>query len=403
MPKFKWEGLDRKGKSSSGQIEAKSIKDAKKKLRARGYLAKKVKSPGVFEVDLGEFLVSQGIGAAFGAKELMMFTKQLSIMIEAGVPILTSLEILYKSEKNPSLKKAVQKITVEVGEGKTLADSMKKQKGFGALYCNLVHAGEEGGILDQILRKLTEHLEKNEKIKAQIKSAMMYPGIVTLIGIVVVWGMLTFVVPMMETMVKQNGNELPEITQMVIDTSDFLRNNFMTIIISFFGTLFLLSRSTKEGPGKKLFDLFSMKMPIFGQVVIKGNLASFTRTLATLVSSGVGLIDALDICLTTIDNIVIVKDLKKVKNAVVRGKTMTEPLGKIPYFPELVVQMVRIGEQTGSLDKMLGKISDVFEDEVNMTVSNSTKLIEPIIIICLGGVIAVILIAMYLPIFTSAG
>lgn len=403
MGKFTYEALDGKGKKSVGVIEADNEKDARKILRGQGLRVKKIIPPSLLEFDLGQWMIDKGLAASIDAKSLTQFTKQLSTMISAGVPILQSLEILYRSEKNPSLKSAVKKIAAAVGEGKTISEAMAEQKGFDKLYCNLVKAGESGGILDQILNKLATHMEKQEKTKAQIKSAMMYPAIVILVGIVVIWAMMFFVVPQFMGMLKESGQEIPWITQMVVDIADFVGNYSIIMVPAFFvGVAFLVSFIRTPG-GKVVFDNFIMKVPVFGGIVIKGNLSSFSNTLATLLGAGVSLMDALDICVETIDNGVIANDLKEVKKKIMEGKTMTEPLSKIDYFPELVTQMIKVGEQTGQIDQMLARVAVVFEDEVDQLIGTMTKMIEPLIIVGLGGIIAVILVAMYLPIFMQAG
>ncbi|MEC7274927.1 MAG: type II secretion system F family protein [Bdellovibrionota bacterium] len=348
-------------------------------------------------------MVENGFAKPFGPQELMRFTKQLAIMVNAGVPIIQSLEILYKQQKHPVLKKAIKKIGSDVGEGKTIAEAMKEQKGFDKLYCNLVKAGEAGGILDTILEKLSVHLEKQEKIKAQVKSAMTYPMIVTLVGIGVVWGLMVFVVPQFVGMLQDTGQAIPAVTQFVIDASDFLGNYSMYLVPGFMVLGAAINAYIKTPVGKIIYDNLFMKVPIFGEIIIKGNLASFSRTLATMLGSGVSLVDALDICIETIDNGVIARDLSEVRKKVIEGKSLTEPLEKINYFPSMVTQMVRVGEQTGQVDQMLDKTSEVFEDEVNTLIETMTKMVEPLIIVVLGGIIATILVAMYLPMFMSAG
>lgn len=403
MPIYKWEGLDKNGKKTNGQIQAISEKDAKKRLRAQGNRVRKIIPPSILEFDINAWLLEKGIGSAFSAADLMNFTKRLSIMINAGVPIILALEIIYKSEKNPSLKNAVKNIATDVSEGNTLAESMRKQQGFDNLYCNLVKAGEVGGILDEILSKLTEHLEKQEKIKKQIKSAMSYPLIVSGIGAIVVWGLVTYVVPQFTGMLTDTGQELPWITKFVIDTSEFFGEYSGKMIMGGVILATFLTYFTKTPQGKVIFDKFSMNVPAFGNVIIKGSLAQFSRTLATLLGSGVALIDALEICIETIDNSVISNDIKVVRKKVVEGKTLTEPLSKIDYFPEMVAQMIKVGESTGSIDQMLSKISDVFEDEVNEAITGATKMLEPLVLVVLGGIIGGIMIAIYLPMFMSAG
>ena len=403
MAQYKWDGLDKNGKRARGRIDATSHREARKLLRGQGIRPKKIQAPSILEFDLGEWMVDAGFAKPFGDKELGNFTKQLAIMINAGVPVMQSLEILYKAEKNILLRKTVKRIADDVGEGKTIAEAMSKQKGFDKLYCNLVKAGEAGGILDEILNKLTEHMEKQQKTRSQIKSAMTYPAIVTVIGIGVVWGLMVFIVPKFQEMLQDTGQETPAITQFVINVSEFCQE--YTPLMLGCAAVFVVAFKwwVKTEVGKFLFDRFMMQTPIFGGIIIKGNLASFTRTLSTMLSAGVSLVDALDICIDTIDNGVISKDISSVKKSVVEGKTLTDPLVKIEYFPEMVGQMVRVGEQTGNVDTMLIKVADVFEDEVNELIENMTKLIEPIIIVVLGGAVATVLVAMYLPIFMSAG
>lgn len=403
MANYGWEGLNKDGERESGTLNAADEREVRRTLRGKGIRVKKITPPSILEFDIGEWMVSKGLAKSFGPKELMTFTKQLAIMVDAGVPIIQSLEILYKSERNPSLKNSVKIIAIDVGEGKTLAEAMAKQKGFDRLYCNLVKAGEAGGILDDILRKLGDHMHRAEKIKTQIKSAMTYPAIVVFVGLAVIWGLMTFVVPQFVDMLKDTGQEPPWITQMVINLSEFIQEYSLVGIPGLLILVVLMQNYIKTTTGKIAFDNFMMKLPIFGGIVIKGNLASFCRTMSTLLSSGVSLIDSLEICVETIDNGVVAKDLKTVRKAIEQGKTLTEPLTKIDYFPDMVSQMIRVGEQTGRVDDMLEKVAEVFEEEVNDLVTNMTKMIEPFIIVFLGGMVAIVLVAMYLPIFMSAG
>lgn len=403
MGKFRFEGVDSNNKKIEGAVEAKDEKEARKLIRNQGVKIKKILAPTLLEFDFSQWMVDKGFAKSIDAKSLLNFTKQFSTMLGAGVPILQSLEILYRAEKNLTLKQAIKNIATMVGEGKTISEAMSEQRGFDKLYCNLVKAGESGGILDGILKKLATHLEKNEKTKAQIKGALTYPVIVTFVGIGVIWAMMVFVVPQFTSMLTDTGQEVPFITQLVIDASDFMgKYSLIMVPGAIVGLLFFLS-FIKTPAGKIAWDTFVMKVPIFGGIVIKGNLSSFTNTLSTLLSSGVSLIDSLDICIETIDHTVIVKDLKEIKKKVLEGKTITEPIMKIHYFPELVSQMIRVGEQTGQVDQMLLRVSTVFEEEVDELISTMTRLIEPLIIVVLGGIIALILVAMYLPMFMSAG
>lgn len=403
MAKFKWEGLTKEGKKTSGELDAKSDKEVKRALRAQGIRTTKVIAPSFLEFDLAEWMVEKGIASSFGSKELGLFTKQLSVMINAGVPILQSLEILAKQEQNPAFRKVIKNIMEGVSSGKSIYESMEGQKGFSKLYCNLVKAGEAGGILDDILKKLAEYMDRQDKIRKTVKSALTYPVIVCVIGAGVICGMMVFVVPMFVDMLKESNQEIPWITQFVIDISEFLKSWLLVMLpVGFVGIAFLLNFIKSDG-GKPLWDRFIMKTPLFGSLIIKGNLTSFTRTLSTLLGAGVPLLDALDICIDILDNGEVAKDLKKVKKAVSEGKTLTEPLTRIKYFPEMVAQMMKIGESTGNLDSMLLKCAEIFEEETTELVNTITKLIEPLILVGLGGAIAVIMVAMYLPIFMAGG
>ncbi|RLA64976.1 MAG: hypothetical protein DRQ88_10025 [Epsilonproteobacteria bacterium] len=403
MGNWKWEGLNKEGKRSTGMVEATGLRDARKILRAQGVRPRKISPPSILEFDLTEWMIDQGLVAPFGTKELVVFTRQLSVMVNAGVPIIQALEIIYKSEKHPVLKRSVKSIAKEVSEGKTINEAMEHQKGFNKLYVNLVRAGETGGILDQILEKLAEHMEKQQKIKKQVKGALQYPMIVCVIGAIVIWGLMVFVVPQFVEMLEGTGQKVPGVTQFVMNTAEFLGNYSMHLVGGLILSALIFKSWLGTKVGKIAFDNFVMKLPLFGELIIKGNLATFSRTLATMLGAGITLTESLNVCIETVDNSVIAEDLGNVRDQVVQGKTFAEPLMRISYFPEMISSMVKVGEQTGNLDMMFFKVSEVFEDEVDEVIGNMTKLIEPIIIVVLGGMVATILIAMYLPIFMSAG
>lgn len=403
MAKFKYIGFGSDGKKVEGHVEADAIREAKKILRRQSIRATKIIAPSFFEADLGQFLVEKGLAKPFGRQELTRFTRQLAILINAGVPILECMEILHQQEQNIVLKKVVKSISMQIEEGKSLFDSMSQQPGFDKLYCALVKAGESAGILDTILVKLAEFLEKGEKLKKQVKSALTYPVIVVIVGIIVIFGLMTFVVPQFVDILKESNQKIPWVTQVVMDVSAFFQNYTLLLIAGLVAGAMLFTNYIKTKNGKQAWDRFTMKAPLFGMLVIKGNLGSFTRTLATMLTAGVPIIDSLEICIETLDNTQIAKDLTKVRKAVIEGKSITEPLARIQYFPPLITQMIKVGETTGNLDNMLLKVADVFEEEVEELVSNMTKLIEPLILVVLGGIIGFVLIAMYLPIFMSAG
>ena len=404
MGLWKWEGFDKSGKKARGQIQAKDERSARKALRSNGVRVRTLISPSLLEFDFNEWMLEKGLAVPFGQKELVLFTKQLAIMVNAGVPIMESLEILFKSEKNPALKKTIKEISSDVGHGKTISSAMEKQKGFSKLYCSLVKAGEAAGVLDVILDKLAFHLDNQEKIKKKIKSALTYPIVVMIIGTLVVWGLLNFVVPQFVDQLASTGQEPPFITSFVMDISTFL-GEWSGKIFIFLGLVFVFIKVSVENTdsGKIIFDKVSMNLPIFGMIVIKGNLGGFSRTLGIMVGSGVSIIEALDICIETLDNKIISNDLIRVKKEVISGKTLNQSIDKIEYFPDMASQMIKVGEQTGRLDFMMEKISSVFEEEIDSLIESGTKLIEPLIIVVLGGITALILVAMYLPIFMQAG
>ncbi len=403
MANWKYVGFDKKRKKVVGQIEALTEREVRKVLRSQGIRPKEISPPSILELDLGEWIVEKGLAPPFTSIELLHFTRQLSVMLSAGIPILRCLEILYKSQMNPNFKRTIKKIAEDVGAGKSFSDAIDGKRGFSSLYVNLCRAGEKNGQIDEILVRLVQFIEKQEKIKSQLKSAMTYPAIVVSVGCIVVFALMAFVVPRMEEMVLSFGGELPGITKIVIGISRFVGEYAALIIVgAIIGVLFFL-RSIKTKEGKPSFDKFMMNMPLIGDVIIKGNLASFTRTLSTMIGSGVEIIDSLDICIASIDNMVMAKDLTRVRNEVVEGKNISDPLSRITYFPEMVSQMIKVGEETGNISTMLHKTSDIFEEEVGRSVESMSKLIEPVLLLVIGGLVAVIMIAMYLPMMSLSG
>lgn len=403
MGKYKYVGFKDDGKKLEGVIDAETLKEARRNLRRQGIRPTKIIEPSAFEIDLGQWMVDKGISKPFGLIELMRFTRQFSILVNAGVPIMECLEILYKQEKNLFFKKTIKNVASQVESGKSLYDALMGTKSFDKLYCNLVRAGEAAGILDTILVKLAEFLEKQDKLKKKVKGALTYPTIVIVVGVVVLWGLMTFVVPQFVGILLESGQQIPAITQFVMDLSDFFANYTLLMIPVIIAGFMIFINFIRTKSGKLAWDRFLMRMPLFGELIIKANLGSFTRTLSTMLSAGVPIIDALDICIETLDNQQIARDLMIVRRAVTEGKSITEPLSRIRYFPELVTQMMKVGEATGNLDAMLLKVANVFEEEVEEVVDNITKLIEPMILVVLGGMVAMVLVAMYLPIFMSAG
>ena len=402
MGNWKYIGFSRDGTKQVGSLVAKTEREARQILRQKGIRAKRLTPPSILETDLSEWMIAKGLSKPFGVKELSHFTKQMSIMISAGVPLMQTLEILFKSQRHPVFKRTIKNIANDISGGKTMAEAMVKQSGFNKLYCSLVKAGETGGILDTILTKISEQMDNQQKLKSKVKGAMMYPTIVVVVGVGVIWAMMVFVVPQFVSIIKDSGKEVPFITQLVIDISDFLKKYLLlTIGLAVVG-FFLLRTYINTKDGKKAFDRVVIKLPLLGGLLIKGNLASFTNTLSTMLGSGIALIDSLEVCIDTVDNTVIAKDLELAKNKIMEGATLTDSFRRIQYFPDMVTQMLRVGEQTGKIDEMLKRISSIFEDEVTEILEDMTKLVEPIIIVFLGVGVGGIMIAMYLPIFISA-
>lgn len=402
MGKYKYTGV-KDGRKFSGEVDADSINEVKRYLRRIGVRKPNISAPSPLDIDLGLWAVEKGLAKPFKHEELMRFTRQLSTLINAGVPILESLEMLKGQERNLFFRKVLEGVTSSVEGGKSMYEALVASKQFDRLYCNLIKAGEAAGILDTILVKIAEYMEKQDKLKKQVKGALTYPAIVVVIGLGVVWGLMTFVVPQFVSILVESGQEVPWVTQTVIDISDFFQKYTLMLVPGTVAAFIVFVNFIKTKNGKIAWDRFLMKSPLFGDLVIKGNLGSFTRTLATTLGAGVPIIDAIEICIETIDNSIIARDLKKVKQAVIEGKALIDPLQRIRYFPPLVAQMIKVGEATGNLDEMLTKVSKVFEEEISEAVANLTKLIEPLILVVLGGIIGFVLIAMYLPIFMSAG
>lgn len=400
---FKYEGITREGKKISGEMEAQDSSEVKKVLRRSGIRTTKIQAPSIFDADFNQ-LIGGLLGAkGFSNKDLVRFTSQLSTLIDAGVPIVQALEILHKQEKSIGLKKAVKSVAKQVSEGKSLHDAMTATGAFDRLFCYMVKAGETGGILDQVMAKLSLFLEKKQALMKKVKSAMTYPAIVTVVGVGVVTFLLAYVVPMFVDMIKESKQEIPFITQLVMDFSQFIQDYFMLLAATFIGGAIGIIYGLKTPQGKAIYDDLMLKLPIFKDLAIKSNLSTMTQTLSTLIGAGIPILDALDICVDTIDNGIIARDIAKVRLAVANGKNMTDPLKRVIYFPALITQMIEVGESTGKLESMLHKVSKILEIEVEGAIQTITSLIEPLILVVLGGAIAVVMVAMYLPIFMSAG
>lgn len=398
MPEFKWEGTNRAGRKMSGKISAAKKADAQELLAQRGVSNIKVTGKGF---DLATF---GSIGTGIKDKDLAAFTRQFAVMINAGLPLVKCLQILSTQQENRIFSDAIEEVTADVEKGGTLAESLGKHKRiFSDLYVNMVAAGEQGGILDTILNRLSTHLEKASALKGKIKSAMMYPLVVLIVVIVVVMALLLFVIPIFEQMFADMGGQLPAPTRIVVGASEFVQGNLIFIIIGAVALITGYKMYYRTKNGEKVIDTIKLKMPIFGMLLRKMSIARFTRTLGTLISSGVSILDGLSITSKTSGNRVVADAIMEARQSISGGENISNPLEASGVFPGMVTQMIAVGEETGGLDTMLLKVADFYEEEVDTAVAGLTATLEPIMIVVLGVIVGGIVIAMYLPIFDLIG
>ncbi|MBU4462999.1 MAG: type II secretion system F family protein, partial [Proteobacteria bacterium] len=335
--------------------------------------------------------------------DVILFCRQFSTMIDAGLPIIQCLDILHSQQNNKTFKKMLKEIKDSVEGGETFADALKKYpKEFDDLFVNMIAAGEAGGIIDVILSRLSAYMEKAAKLKAKIKGAMTYPIVTMIIAAIVVAIIMVFVIPVFEEMFSGMGGALPMPTQIVVNMSRFVKGNILYIIAAIAFIIFALKRFYKTDKGQALLDDLSLKLPVMGMLLRKGAVSKFTRTMGTMLSSGVSILDALDIVAKTAGNKTIEAAIYDVRSGITEGRTMADPLSESGVFPSMVCQMISVGESTGALDEMLKKIADFYDDEVDQAVENMTALIEPFMLVFLGVVIGGLVVAMYLPIFKMA-
>lgn len=396
--KFAWEGTTREGQMRKGTVDASSKADAESKLRQMGV------QPASVKRSLASLELRMPRLGGVKTKTLVVFTRQLSTMIDAGLPLVQCLEILASQEPDRDFQQVIYGVKAQVEQGSTLADALKKYpKVFDTLFVSLVAAGEVGGILDTILTRLAQYVEKSMKMKQKVASALKYPSFVLIAagGIMVV--MLWKVIPSFAGMFQSVGNrELPFLTQLVVDMSNNFIDNlpWITLIAIAITAAFIMF---KRSPfGERFLDLVLLKMPVLGSLVRKAAIARFTRTLGTLVSSGVPILDGLEVVAKSAGNKIVEEGVMYVRAKVAEGKNIAGPLDETKIFPKMVVQMIGVGEQTGAMDVMLSKIADFYDDEVDASVDALTSLIEPVMMIVIGGMVGFVLIAMYLPIFSMA-
>lgn len=399
MEVYLWEGRTRRGTLERGEIEAANEAAVRMMLRRQQIQAIKIQAKPKDILSRIAFFRRRRVKE----KEIVVFTRQFATMIDAGLPLVQCLEILASQQSNAAFKEVLNKVKGDVEAGSTFADALRKHpQVFNDLFCNLVAAGEAGGILDTILNRLANYIEKSMNLKKKVKGAMVYPATVMAIALIVMAGMLIFVIPVFQKMFADMGGTLPAFTQLVINLSEMARRYFLVIIgvLVLFG--FLFKRYYKTESGREMVDSNLLKIPVFGELIRKVAIAKFTRTLSTMLSSGVPIMESLDIVAKTAGNKIIEKAILKTRMSIGEGKTIAEPLAASGIFPPMVVQMISVGESTGALDSMLSKVADFYDDEVDASVAALTSLLEPLLMVFLGGGIGSLVIAMYLPIFQMA-
>ncbi len=398
MPMFQWEGKTRDGAIRTGVISAQNDQAVIAGLREQHIMATKVKAKAK---DLDEYLAF--LQPSVGAKDLVIFTRQLATMIDAGLPLVQCLDILGTSNDNKTFKKVIMDVKGAVESGGTFSEALARHpRVFDNLFVNLVAAGEVGGILDTILNRLAAYMEKAAILKRRVKSAMVYPISVTVIAVVIVVMMLVKVIPVFEKMFADFGGELPGPTQVVVAMSHNVQQYLFHGIAVVIALFFIIRRIYRTEKGRFYIDALLLKLPVLGNLIRKVAVARFSRTLATMLTSGVPILEALEIVARTAGNAIVEREILMAKAAIAEGKTIAEPLQNSKVFPSMVVQMIGVGEQTGAMDAMLGKIADFYDDEVDAAVTGLTSLLEPVMMVVLGGSIGSLLIAMYLPIFKIA-
>ncbi|MGQ9508495.1 MAG: type II secretion system inner membrane protein GspF [Thermodesulfobacteriota bacterium] len=397
MPIYKWEGKTTKGVAKKGEFEAPSEGALRIHLRQQGIIPTKIVAKGK------EIRISLPIKRKVKQRSIAIFTRQLATMIDAGLPLVQSLDVLASQQEDKNFKGIIRDIREDVEGGSTFAGALRKHpETFNELYTNLVVAGEEGGILDNILIRLANYIEKAEALKKKVKSALVYPGVIVTVAVLVVMILMIFVIPVFETMFKSAGQSLPLPTLIVLTISKFVKKYILLFIPTVILLVYLFRRFYRTESGKTLIDRLLLKLPVFGILLKKVSVARFARTLGTLVSSGVPILDGLSIVSKTAGNRTIETAILDARASIREGETIAEPLNRSGIFPPMVIQMISVGESTGALDSMLAKIADFFEEEVDVAVGNLTSLLEPFLMIFLGVVIGGVVVSMYLPIFQMA-
>ncbi|MBW2426714.1 MAG: type II secretion system F family protein [Deltaproteobacteria bacterium] len=399
MPIYLWNGKTRSGEKRSGELEAASADAVALHLKNMGVVPGKVKEKPKDISEIFPFLAPK-----VKIKDLVVFTRQFAVMVDAGLPLVQCLSILAEQQDNVTFKGILRAVKADVEQGSTFAEALAKHpQAFDDLFVNLVAAGEVGGILDTILNRLAVQLEKQEKLRKQLKGAMVYPATVSVIAVACIVLLLVKVIPVFEQMFTDFGGSLPGPTQMVIDLSNWLQAYIVYLLAGVGAVVVAYAQSRKRSESFRYqTDNVMLNLPIFGNIIKKVAVARFTRTLGTMISSGVPILDGLEIVAKTAGNMIIEEEIQRTRQSISEGKTIAEPLQGSKIFPGMMVQMVAVGEETGSMEAMLTKIADFYDDEVDAAVAALTAMLEPLMMVFMGGSIGTILIAMYLPIFTIA-
>jgi type IV pilus assembly protein PilC len=408
MSLYSYQGKTSMGKQVKGNIEAANETEARVKLRAQRIIPVRVIEKSAMNAagasKNSDIFAMLGLEPKVKSKSLQIFTRQFSTLINSGIPIVQAIDILYKQAESVALKSCLLTVKGNLEKGKTLAESITGwPKIFDRLYVSLVAAGEEGGVLDTILQRLATYIEKSNKLKGKVVGAMWYPAGIITVSALVITLLLTFVIPKFEVIFKSAGQDLPPLTMAVITASHLLGHYLPVFIIAGIVGIVALKRYYTTPSGRETIDTIAIQIPIFGTLIQRSAIARFTRTMSTMLSAGVSIIDTLEICSNVVGNAVVEKAIIRCKAAISEGKSMTQPLSQEVYIPAMVVQMIGVGETTGNLDTMLSKIADFYDEEVDAAVGALTSLMEPLMMVVLGGIIAVIVVAMYLPIFQMAG
>ena len=395
MPTFLWKGRTHAGEAQSGEIEVGRQDEALELLRKRKIMITSLRPKGV-----GFRLPKIGGGSGISTKDLAIFTRQFATMISAGLPLVQCLDILAKQSSKPSFGRIIGEVTREVEAGSTLSDGLGRHRGvFDDLFRNMVAAGEAGGVLDEILMRLATYIEKADALKRKVQSALVYPGVVLTVAMGATAFMLIFIIPTFAKMFSDFGGELPLPTKIVLGLSNALKAYWWVLVLAMGGGGFLFKRYYQTESGRRTVDAAMLKIPIIGDVLLKGAVARFTRTLGTLIASGVPILSGLEITARTAGNKIISEAIMTARASIREGETVAAPLKASGVFPPMVVQMISVGEQTGALDEMLTKIAVFYEAEVDTAVDTLTSVIEPVMIVVMGGIVGGMVIAMYLPMF----